>query len=365
MKNVKVLTSVLEDIVNRHFVWDYYDNIHNRFNNFDDIVKSPRDFLESYLKLGGKLSDMQKDFLKTLDSGAQDRLIHTISIFFLGIAVYRNCNIVKNKIDGYVSSVEPRIKDEKEETPFCYYWFLICFFHDIGYIFEEMDSDNFIDKIKGLKVPFPFDLPEEKNGMVPGQIIDNWEKYFNYREMEMDSFDHGIVGGNLFYTDISREYEKKKRENGGKDTFKDSESRLWSQSIVENIILSCAWAIIAHNMWFLHPTDKNAKNYKKYGLHSLLVDKPVISLEKYPILYLLAIVDSIDPVKFCLKVGEKDIYKILSYIHIEFSEASIKVCFNFDRLLEDKYAKIFQSLGETWLVVKEKHTGFTEELEFK
>lgn len=360
---MKDLTSVLEDIVNRHFVWDYYGNIHNQFSNFDDIVKRPKDFLKSYLKLGGKLSDMQENFFETLDLKAQDRLIHTIAIFFLGIAVYKNCNIVKNKIDGYIYSIEPKIKDKNEKTPFCYYWFLICFFHDIGYIFEKMDSDNFINTIKVLKVSLPFDLPEEKNGMVPRQIIDNWKKYFNYRKMEMGSFDHGIVGGNLFYTDMYRQYEKKKRENGGKDTFIDNEGRFWSPSIVENIFLSCAWAIIAHNMRFLHPTDKNAKNYKRYDLHSQLVDKPVISLEKHPILYLLAIVDSIDPVKFCLKVGEKDINKILSHIQCDFSDASIMVCFNFDRLLNDKYAEIYQDL-ETWLVIKEKHTGFTEQLEF-
>ena len=63
---------------------------------------------------------------------------------------------------------------------------------------------------------------------------------------------------------------------------------------VETLYKEAAWAIATHNIYF--PTENDNNLYQSYGL-SYLIGHPPILFKESPFLYLLGLVDTIDPVK--------------------------------------------------------------------
>jgi len=148
--SMRLLSDIIEEYLfegNRK-KWFYYEeypyNLHE-FRNLDDILNNPGEFVKKYLLKGSK----EPEFYEYLDRPEfKYRLTHTVSIFFLGVILYNEVDFLKKCIDKYLISLELEIieKDphhECIELPFSYYWFLVCFYHDLGYFSLRNDDVRF------------------------------------------------------------------------------------------------------------------------------------------------------------------------------------------------------------------------------
>jgi hypothetical protein len=60
-----------------------------------------------------------------------------------------------------------------------------------------------------------------------------------------------------------------------------------------------AWTIICHHIRSAEETSDTAERYRSFGLSNLITKegKPLIHLDKHPLLFLLCLVDTIEPIK--------------------------------------------------------------------
>lgn len=222
----------------------------------------------------------------------------------------------------------------------------------MGYVFEEYEgSEQIIEMIFSQSEPFNFKLPKPKSGKVVPQVFQkNWWTYFRYRKKENSKIiDHGIIGGILFYNQRKNAY-KRKKSIYKTDSFRDESGLFWSQKILNWIHLSVSWIIIGHNIWFTKRGSSYEELYKSYGLEGLITDNPKISLKRYPLLFLLSLVDSIDPVKQFAKYNNNlTLKEILNNLEFDFSCDSITISSEFeDNEMTKRYIKEVSNLDD-WL----------------
>jgi hypothetical protein len=79
-------------------------------------------------------------------------------------------------------------------------------------------------------------------------------------------------------------------------------------------------AICAHNVWIYNPVEEDS--YKEFGLEEF-IDHPPINFNESPFLFLLCLVDSIDPFK--IFIGNYEEQFILDNFRIDFAARSIKI----------------------------------------
>jgi len=293
---IRELENLNKDSNNR-FLWDYY----NSFNNYPytKFLNKPKVFIKQFMKKSGKMIDGMHQFgfnLLELKDIKLDRAKHIVSIYFLGIYVYEKSNILNKILDETFKAIKESFTDKlltKTKLDFYYFWFLICFYHDLGYIVEEngmvkdyITRKQMIDTIQNLfndikMNDYPSDYYSE-------EVILNYLHFRNYK-------DHGIIGGIKYYIDRSIEYERKRKVSKEK-TFIDENNLIWSDEIVENIHKPIARSIILHNIWFCKKGTSNEKHYKKHGLNDLIICLPPITTQ-HIFSYFLQLMDTIDPSK--------------------------------------------------------------------
>lgn len=305
--------NLLDDIVKRKELWKYYYTSKD-YESYQEIIRHYSLFIEDYLKAGSKILYFDEEVLYSLLKD-EYRCKHTISIFFLGLYIYNNNNDLKDNINKFIKQYN---MTEKE---FVYYWFLICFFHDV---YSNLEKNNNVrityeDLIEFEKVNM--DLFQGSNNILPDIIKSSYKNYFrNFR----NSNDHGIVAGILYYNDRKKTYYKCKREsNSITDTF-SCHGVSWSLEKLHKDHYIIAWIIIAHNVFFVNKDIhdyESIKNYKESNIKELIIEKPVINLKEFPMLFLLSLVDSIDPykctegnelIKFVINNNQFDITNITS-----------------------------------------------------
>lgn len=354
----ELFNKILEDTSK----WDYYNNTYGYYNNYQVVLNNSKYFIESILSDGKKLSDLTRHEYKILEDGY--RLEHTVSLYFMGIIIYENVSSIRESIDNYIRQVDRHYSygysrfmrnqfEYENDTPFSYFWFLICFFHDFGYSFEMEDKSSALERIFNvLDGNLNFVLPNGfyKTG-VPKVISDNIQNYINYRYKVNNKLDHGIVSGLLFWEERKKDYYNRQKKHKEEAFIEDN--RLWSKAILYNIHLPVAWTISAHNVWFIEEHSEYAYDYKKYGLDRLIIDKPKIRIDRHPMLFLLSIVDTLDPVKLLLSCDvHKFDYSDLNLIWFEFSHDSILYRINFnDTIVNERYRNSIKNI-DAWLCCK-------------
>lgn len=160
-------------------------------------------------------------------------------------------------------------------------WSLMCLYHDIGYLYEQQE--------------------ELTNTCL---TVDKFGK-----------IDYGIVGALLLYNRSIRDIEKHK------ELYKEciiylGDKRRFSDARKE-CVQAISYIILQHNVWFA--SKDKVEDYRRYGLSSLIpkIDQSHrYAIEKNPLLFLLCLLDSIEPIKM-----EKDLnlsrYGLLGGIDIE------------------------------------------------
>lgn len=106
--------------------------------------------------------------------------------------------------------------------------------------------------------------------------------------------------------------------------------------------------IATHNIWF--PEHKDRKNYKKYELNTLINHKQ-ISYREAPLLFLLGLVDTIDPIKIYNRENYNSNY-VLDNVKLEIDNEAIKLSIQPGNSLD--IDKIFNKVNaiDKWLNIK-------------
>lgn len=165
-----------------------------------------------------------------------------------------------------------------------------------------------------------------KNGWYCPLII---ERYFRYRLRKMDTFDHGIVGADKFYSDLINNYKSEFENNrikGSFCSFLNRENKHFSceQFKVFAYIANC---IAAHNV-FMAEGEKKQEEYEDYGLECLFKENfRKISYQDDPLLFILCVADTIEPTK---RFDDLEAHDILDYISINYSVKSNKLFVHVD-----------------------------------
>lgn len=168
-------------------------------------------------------------------------------------------------------------------------------------------------------------------------------------------YDHGIVGGLWLYDNLIKNYykaywsEKEKRNNVNFNNFcVDGYLHFFTEQ--EMIFAYLADCIIAHNMW--PASSDNIAMYKKCGLQELIPPKfEKITFEKNPILFILAVADTIDPIKLFLSKHSMKEIDIWNGVDMLFSKDFIEIKIIDQRLPFENLANKLNGLDD-WIDVR-------------
>ena len=325
--------------------WDYYLGIdsNNKLKNpFSENI-THRNFIRQYFKRGGK-TKVLKDIGVNIDKLRYPN--HINSVFFLGLLVYNNTDMNQKYVLG---------KNIPGYNTFPFIWFLTTLFHDHAYQIEGnkrlVKRNNSLKKlIENYNVEHH--LLENDFRDFPKDLIDSCANYFEYRVKVWEKIDHGIFAGIILYDRLV----KIRRSN-----YKSwDETLFWGEELEEQYKLA-AIAIATHNIWL--PAKDTYETYRTNGLEKLITFKP-IKFEDFQLLYILGIIDTMDPIKTFQEDGFSDI-EILDNLIMEFNPNSIVFAIkkrsklNFKKLI-DKAVNF-----EGWLDVDIKSTNCRLEINFK
>jgi len=326
------LLKIYKDLFNDNEKWKYYSRLdYNPFNSTDESRK----FIAEFIELAGK--GEKNPLVDNIEKLKENRIRHIISIFFLGIYIYHESKFLKSLMDKTILRFKKQNPHSKIE--FSFIWFLICLFHDLGYVIEDKKHpENFESYIKG-KVKYFLN----KSVGVPPVYKKTFKDYFDYRlkskDKNINKPDHGIIGGILLFNKLNDILKKKQKNN-------NSKGLSWNKKLI-NIYRFTSWIILSHNIFFIRKGNSVSveKEYRKYNLHDLILDKTEkskIDLEKYPFLYFFLLVDSIDPIKTF------DKYENLNDLKIECVDNKILINVDND-ILQEKYFNKVEALKD-WLI---------------
>ncbi len=266
------------------------------------------------------------------------RIAHTVSLYFLGISV---CEKI-----GFDRFILPKWDNDPRRN-FLHHWAGTCIFHDYGYYIENNKElypsckyktiDELIPKLK-----IKYDLRSQLT-INNKNLIDN---YYKYRIEEWETIDHGIIGALVLYDALMKRNEK--MEEIAKTAFMFYEKQPYGDDNKKNII-NYASEIARHNMWFAE--DNWIQIYKDSSLFDLIPKTDgshKYRINESPTLYLLCLLDSLEPIK---SYGQESLQKI--DIDISFSNEKLII------MITSPYNDLYSNMKkcEEWLdlVVNQKN----------
>lgn len=157
-------------------------------------------------------------------------------------------------------------------------------------------------------------------------------RYFNYCINEWKQIDHGIVGGFLFYDRMVKNYLSAYAAVNGDFECLDNGLSIndfhyrYRHFCVEQlpVFLYIAGCISAHNMWKQQEDQRTA--YERHLLDDLLSENyRNIAYEENPLLYILVITDTLEPLKVYRSFPSE---QVINAICAEYVPGSHKVTFS-------------------------------------
>lgn len=303
----------------------YYEN--SDILSFEIGKDQAQSFIKKYFEIGGKKCLFSVGDLTKLSSR---RCEHMCSLFLLGIYVYDNVNKIREAIDKYTKYLEDNCtkqdsnakKNSEPRKRFLYMWYLICLYHDLGYLYEIPDNGEMpqdFEELDGLTKQI---LSSTKGSYgIPKKIRENALLYYTLHSKniffrENRHIDHGIIGGIKLYSILKDQHSSDTIDEDGKSGL------FFGKPIFDYFIVPIAWTIISHNIWTAFLDGKEAKKYSLFGLDGLICEKgtPLIKLAKHPLLFLLSFLDTIEPIKIFERCD------ILSQIKIDAHASSFTLC---------------------------------------
>lgn len=289
--------------------WNHYSIEHIRKLNIekpDECKEFIRLFFANSGKSGALIHGLDK-----IDSLSDERCLHIVNVFFIGVGIYNKVmgikTIIDNQVEDYVVKYLNKPNKRKSDVNFYFIWFLCCLFHDLGYVVESSDTliDERIAFAQGQKligVPKAFEKETIKN-------------YWDYRQVCQNKNDHGIYAGITMYKslcDIRSKQEEEHKLNRYGDLF-------WEKEL-ERIYNVTSWIVMCHNIWFYHKGNKYEREiYKAYHLDKLLLEEREykIKMKEHSLFFFFCLIDTIEPIK---KVKDPS---LLEKIDISYGEKEI------------------------------------------
>lgn len=256
----------------------------------------------------------------------KERLKHTVSLYLLGIYVASKIGFEKFSINEW---------DKNSSRNFLHYWLAICLFHDIGYSIE-MDKEKYdISKLETLDdfvkhLGLRFDL----RNVCDEKLLN---AYYSFRTKKMKSVDHGIVGAMLMYDSLMNREEK--NADIAKTAIVISEKPICGNMLKEDFA-ECSFLIAKHNMWFANTFCKKIA-YRKMGLQQLIGKTNSVMFEDSPMLFLLCLLDTIEP----LKANNGNPRDILNKIELNCKSGSLIILDNDERHILKRAKGLKQWMG--------------------
>lgn len=317
-------------IFSKQELWNYYDNSYTGPNPFEENSTSD-EFINGYFKKGSKESVFDTQFPSELS-----RNLHSISTFFLGFLIKPLLNIPETGVS------------------FSYLWFISCLYHDYGYYIENQ-KELYIPKQSDLnsivdQLDIKYNLLQKK--YESEFLSETIEKYYLLCQKEYGFINHGIIGGLLLYDRLRKNYLENKNKaiidgiTGAKDDDFVYKNLHWSNKHNKYYMI-VADAILSHNIWF-STKSKTKIIYEKYGLNELIMENTNQRFNfKNPILILLLLCDTIEPIKSFTQFKPPCVLNRLN-IEISKKERSIKI-FALDSCIN--YQNWFDKIEDlkTWL----------------
>jgi hypothetical protein len=294
------LMDIYKSILDKPDKWQYYKKVTAKSDIFTH-ENAARDFIKNYFGTGGKGTIFEG--LPGLD---RNRILHTISIFFLGI------HLSKLIFKGM-------LPHRRFKPAFLYHWYLASLFHDYGYVIEN--NKEYYNPQKHLQLS---SLKERGVLNIEHDALENLssskfsqklvEDYYHYCAKEKCFINHGIVGGLYLYDRLVKntDYQfEQYQTNGGTCTReKFVHNGLKWGAYQHSYFSKVATAVIYHNIWFctediIRCTKTEGKvnckkTYVDYRLQALIMDKNCKSrhsLSTDPLLFLLILSDTLEPLK--------------------------------------------------------------------
>lgn len=291
-------------------LWDYYDERnHNRFN-FKEVFS--KKFIKEYFNEGCK-----ENVFKIGNQFPTKRISHTISTFFLGI---------------YLKYIIGLSEKEEFKPDFRYLWFLSCLFHDSGYQIENNKEEfpphlftlskfirikNISNRNNLLRKWNPDELPSEFD-------LGTIENYYEYCRINLNFINHGYIGALLLFEGLVKNLRriKSKAKSAGKDVsdkfnYPNNSNLWWSDSDID-LYKHAANSVLAHNI-YLCTEEKYLTDYIDYKIENLVIlneSEKRIS-RQYPLLFLLSLADTIEPVKAFPNIAPECLLKRISFTKIK------------------------------------------------
>ncbi|MBL4744735.1 MAG: hypothetical protein JKY08_00060 [Flavobacteriaceae bacterium] len=270
--------------------WDYrHKENRGSFQKAFIDGQSANSFIEEYFGHAGK-EGMPLEKLG-IEMGNFPKSEHTASIFFLGALVYHKCFPDDTYLKGKTYS-------GYELFPFL--WFLTCLFHDFANDFEykqkDLESLDTIEKLNGfLEIKKENQLLNKSVKQTNLALFKAISLYYQYRIDSMKKVDHGIAGGLFLYDRLVRNRNKKEDEKNAKN----EKNAFWDFSLEVDYAEASA-TIATHNIYF---NDPKVKAYFKGKKDNMLKGLAKISFKESSLLFLLGLVDTLDPLKIyqCFK----------------------------------------------------------------
>ena len=266
-------------------------------------AESCRQFIRCFLEDLDKGYEFARD-LRELESL---RLQHIVSVFFFGVAIYKNSRKLHDSIDHSLMEFVPAVK-KHHTNPFPLMWMLICLFHDLAYRDEYLHTYRSYDKLLEVLNPTVNWQQRELDSLegVPELYKNVAKKYFKYISEEFKKSDHGICAGLRMFHDCNI----MRVRNGWNDGLR----KLYNYA---------AWVITCHNMWTASGRDSIIL-YKKRKLDSLVWQKGTypIDPDRYPVFFLFCLIDSMEPIKVVHDTS------LLEKIDVEISDKGLSLEYN-------------------------------------
>lgn len=344
------LKQLFEEEMNNLKKNNYYNIVHSddfnssTFSNKDTLYNIFREIMATNQKEG-----VDFDFLDLIKHKKRS---HSYSVFLIGLRIFKESYLLKPAFENRIKEIENKIESQLKIS-FEYLWLMVCLYHDLGSSLEQNPCPAFKFSKETLTINHTLVIPPSKAFNLD-VYKNNWRKYFNYR-LSKSVLDHGVLGGLLFYTELKKKY-KELRKDKPDDFFRTDKTIGWSKKLLEQVHAYVSWIIISHNMWFINEKDekkkKDREEYQDNELNDLIIsNEQRLFFDQDPFLFLLCLLDSIDPIKkIVTKKHSED--KILDSIDIEikYNEIIISLSSTLGKRKLKQYVKDIKDL-ENWLGV--------------
>ena len=243
---------------------------------------------------------------------------HTYIVFLLGYLVY-------TKLEDSQKNYFKNNHYENPKKHFQLIWFLTSIVHDIFFDIEQKkECEEFKDlnyELDSVKNKFSIENCLLSNLQYCAKLDKKFEtflgilgKYYKYRYCHDDRIDHGIVSGLVIFDLLVKHRIKK---------FSTSTSH-WKEEL-DKLYFEAGLSIASHNIWSSDSKLKD-KNYKDYGLEILVNSSKKsifpIKFSEMPFLFLLGLVDTIEPTK---TFRNRSVFEILNSLDINVTKNYLKL----------------------------------------